>query len=298
MSRQLVLPSRLGARPFRGSNAIAAGLLTRAQLRGSAFQRVFPDTYLRADVPLTHQIRSIAAVVWAGGQGVVSGRSAACMYGVDVLARDAPIELTIPPGVHIRARHTIRLVRSPLVPADVSRQMGVLTTVPVRTAFDVARRDPLVEAVVCLDAMAAALLVDVEQVCAYADGRLGWPGCRAVPVVLSTVEPRTESPMESRTRVAIVAAGLPRPIAQFVVFDSYGRFVARLDFAYPERRVGIEYQGDHHRESAQYRADLRRANLLRELGWTLLQFGPADVLGDPTRMIALIRASLTSAVKP
>jgi hypothetical protein len=34
--------------PFRGSAAVAAGLLTRGLLRGSCYRRLFPDVYAPA----------------------------------------------------------------------------------------------------------------------------------------------------------------------------------------------------------------------------------------------------------
>jgi hypothetical protein len=39
--------------------------------------------------------------------------------------------------------------------------------------------------------------------------------------------------------------------------------VARLDLAYPKRRVGIEYDGDHHRDRATFRHDAVRLAQVR-----------------------------------
>jgi hypothetical protein len=102
-----------------------------------------------------------------------------------------------------------------------------------------------------------------------------------MPEVLGAAEPRTESPMESRVRLIIVGGGLPRPVAQFDVFDDAGLFVGRVDLAYPAKKIGIEYEGAYHRESAAFQRDLRRMNRLRAAGWTMLRFGPADVYQTP-----------------
>jgi very-short-patch-repair endonuclease len=98
--------------------------------------------------------------------------------------------------------------------------------------------------------------------------------------------------METRLRLLIVLAGLPTPVPQHVVLDAAGRFVARLDLAYPEDRLGIGYDGDHHRERSTWTADLQRHNRLRLLGWTVLRFSAADVLGNPDKVLAQIRAAL------
>jgi hypothetical protein len=288
-----MIPPELCIRPFRGSAAVAAGLLTWRQLEGDTWRRVLPDVYVRADLALTHQVLCAAAVIWARRRGVISGGSAAYLLGVDVLARDAPVQVTVPGAVRLRPPPGIEVVRSPLRPVDVTWRQRIPMTAPVRTAFDLARRKSFVEAVVGLDGLAGALLIEVDEVAAYAFARSSWPGSRRVPAVLDAVEPRSESPMETRSRLILVGAGLPRPVAQHTVFDDSGRVVARLDLAYPERRVGIEYEGDHHRERPRFQRDLNRYNELRQLGWTMIRVGSVDVYTNPTRMIQLVCAALS-----
>jgi very-short-patch-repair endonuclease len=89
--------------------------------------------------------------------------------------------------------------------------------------------------------------------------------------------------------MVLIAGGLPRPVCQYEVFDANGEFVARLDLAYPDRKLAIEYEGDHHRERSAFQRDLRRMNRLRTLGWTVLRFGAADIYREPVRVIALVQ---------
>lgn len=98
--------------------------------------------------------------------------------------------------------------------------------------------------------------------------------------------------MESRLRLDIVLAGLPEPVPQYEVFDSIGRLIGRLDLAYPDLKVALEYDGDHHRERDQFRRDAVRLNHLRLLGWTVLRFTADDLLRNRSRMLAQIRAVL------
>jgi very-short-patch-repair endonuclease len=69
-----------------------------------------------------------------------------------------------------------------------------------------------------------------------------------------------------------------------------GHFLARLDLAYPARRLGLEYDGDHHRDRVTFQRDIRRLNRLRLLGWTVLRFTADDVLRNPDRVVAYVRA--------
>ena len=54
--------------------------------------------------------------------------------------------------------------------------------------------------------------------------------------------------MESRVRLLLVDGGRGRPVAQYVVRDENGNFVARFDMAYPVYRVGLDYDGRVHLE--------------------------------------------------
>ncbi len=55
--------------PFRGSEAVARGIVTPARLRGPRFVRLFPDVYVSAAVPMTPVLRARAASVYAGPRG-------------------------------------------------------------------------------------------------------------------------------------------------------------------------------------------------------------------------------------
>jgi very-short-patch-repair endonuclease len=95
--------------------------------------------------------------------------------------------------------------------------------------------------------------------------------------------------METRTRLVIVDAGLPRPLAQYVIRDNEGRFIARVDLAYPVERVALEYEGDHHRERTAFRRDIARINALTGLGWIVIRVTAEDIYRNPqqlTRRIA------------
>lgn len=85
---------------FRGSLACAAGLVTRARLRGPRFVRVFPDVYVQTgEHPPGLELRSQAAYRLVEGRGVLSSYSAAVLLGADCAHNpDAPAEVTVPGG--------------------------------------------------------------------------------------------------------------------------------------------------------------------------------------------------------
>ena len=89
--------------------------------------------------------------------------------------------------------------------------------------------------------------------------------------------------------MCLIDGGLPRPHAQVEVFSPGGRFVARVDLAYVEERLAVEYDGAWHWD--QRRDDDRRRDALRALGWEVLVFS-ADDLRTPDRVVARVRTAL------
>jgi very-short-patch-repair endonuclease len=61
-------------------------------------------------------------------------------------------------------------------------------------------------------------------------------------------------------------AGLPSPIPQYEVRTA-GEFVARVDFAWPDRKVAVEYDGVWHADAGQLIRDRERLNRLQAAGW-------------------------------
>lgn len=211
VSRAPAVPASLRFAPFRGSAAVADGRLTRGQLAGPAWRRLFRDTYGHAGLAVDHLTWCQAATLLLPGGAALSHRSAALLYGADVIARDQPVEATAPPDLGVRSQAGLRVVRSPLAGGDVWRRGGLPTTSPVRTAAGGHRR-------------AARRDIDVHA---------NWNGVKRARRVLGLARPDVEAPMETRLRLVAVGAGLPEPFVQHDVHDRVGRFVARLDLAYP-----------------------------------------------------------------
>src|SRR5262245_33549441 len=75
------VPRDLSHAPFRGSDAVRDGLLTARQLRSRQWRRLFKNVYVSVDVSLDHATWCLAASLLLDGRGVISGRSAAMLFG-------------------------------------------------------------------------------------------------------------------------------------------------------------------------------------------------------------------------
>src|SRR4051812_9799962 len=104
--------------------------------------------------------------------------------------------------------------------------------------------------------------------------------------------------MESRLRLLLVLAGLPRPEANAAVPDEDGGWLAEADLLYRELRVIIEYDGRVHLGDVQRQADLRRRNLLTGAGYLVLHFSADDVLRHPELVVDQVAQAMASPKAP
>jgi hypothetical protein len=280
---------------FRGSLAIAAGLVTAKMLRGPRFLRVFPDTYVRrASASPDLRLRSLAAYRYVEGRGVLSGYSAAVLLGADCADPEAPAEVTVPGGGQ-RPHDGLQVHRGVLSEDEIRRCRGVLVTSPRRTAYDLGRRPDLVEAVVGIDALANAGRFPPADVLELAQHHPGARGCRDLRRAVALADPRAGSPMETRLRLILVLRGVPEPEVQFPVLDDVRRRVVWLDLAYPEQRIGIEYEGADHGRPERVLLDAGRYTRLVDAGWRMYRFTKYQVYAEPDEIAATIRRALATS---
>jgi len=160
--------------------------------------------------------------------------------------------------------------------------------------FDLARRLPLVDAVAAVDAALHNRIVDLAEFRSYVAAHSRCAGVARARQVADLADASSESQMETRLRMLLVLAGLPRPQAQVPLYDHRGRLLRRPDLYYPEQRVGLEYDGGSHRDSLV--EDNRRQNRLLSAGFRLLRFTAADVYNTPDAVVAQVGAALKRTV--
>jgi very-short-patch-repair endonuclease len=282
----------LRSAPFTTAQARALGV-SKWALRGDEWRHLFRDVWVHASVEDTLSTR-VAAAKLVLGDGFLCGLTAAWIHGIDVQDRRGKLVWVGRPTGSWRRPRAGCLIREISVASDDLQLIdGTPVTTPMRTAFDCARWLSRVEAAVVADALAHAGAITPAGFAAYVEDHPGLRGVVQARRVAGWVEPLTESPMESRLRMLLITSGLGVPIAQFEVRTPAGEFVARADFAYPERRVIVEYDGAQHWE--QRRADDRRRDAMRALGWTVLVASRSDYYESPEAFVAQVRRALAVA---
>lgn len=253
--------------PIVGSEEIAAGRLTRGQLRWN-YTALHPDVYLHNDAPRNESRRILAAYLWTKRKGIVTGRAAAWEYGVYWALRSHDVDIIAPyrrptPGVEI---HDERISDD-----EIRRGNWLAAASPARTALDVARRLPLVEAVAVLDALAAKndfTKADVRQLIDRYAGMRGLPAAREA---VSLMDAGSHSREESALRVGLVTAGIPTPTTDIHIEDE--SWSARIAMGWEWAKVGVSVEPGPIENHAMVQF-LRTEELIQRLGWIHVRAHP------------------------
>ena len=266
---------------------------------------VFHGGYVPDGVTDTIEMRAgLAARLLPEGH-VVSGRTAAWLYGVDTYAWAEgpdvpPIDVCVLSGLEPSDRAGIAGHTRDLATHDVTTVAGVLATTPLRTAMDLGCILKIREAIAAMDALARLHGVTVAAMAAELPRFRRRRGVRQLRVLVPIVDPRAESARESWMRLEIHLAGLPAPKPQHWI-EIEGIPTYRIDLAYPERRVAVEYDGReaHERTPEQREHDRRRRRWLRENGWTIIVLRRGDFSGAALdRWLNKLRAALSPSYTP
>lgn len=215
---------------------------------------------------------------------VFSHQTAAAIWGIPLPdgTLPHPIHVTTPPPGRARRGRGIIGHRITLADAETTTRRGLPVTTPVRTWCDLGALLSVPDLVAAGD----RLLWFQDPLCVAEELERGVgstrTGVRVLRAVLPMLSDRSQSQRESMLRVLIVQSqlGLPRPAANHeLTLHPSGRRV-RLDLAFPAQRLGLEYEGDHHRtDRAQWRADIRRIDDLEAAGWHIMRITDDDIRG-------------------
>lgn len=263
-------------------------------LKSGRWRRLVPRAYVVAGAPLTWATHLAAAKASLEKDFAFSHRTAGALMELDGV-----------PGGHIEIVTTrtprlpqITVHRVNCLPRQVVHIRGFPVTSAHRTALDLFSVLPLKSAELALDDALRKKLTTIERLSAeYAQscsqGRNGCRGFRSAVLRRDHYDGSLESRME--TKLWDIIKRLPGPAAQpqFLLETPRGRY--RLDFAYPEIKLGIEAQSIRwHMGEANFHYDLKRDRHLKRHGWTLLYYTWDDLL-DPEgvrREVSRMRRSM------
>ena len=269
--------------------------MSRAQLQGTSWRNLGKGIYVWAGLPDSPALLLAAMRLRLPRAAAFSGRTAAWLHGLDLPLGFEPVEVTVPNASGVSGRSGLTIRRIDLREGDVVVRKGFRSTSISRTLADLAQALPTEEAVVAIDSALRARLATVDRLSSWLTASRGRKGVVRLRRLLDLADPASESPMETRLRVLLVLAGLPRPETQVKLNDDRGRFLGRVDLYYRDSRLAIEYDGGHHRDTLV--TDNRRQNDLLGAGYNLLRFTKPVISNMPEILVARVRTALTESRK-
>lgn len=118
-------------------------------------------------------------------------------------------------------------------------------------------------------------------------------GAATLRAALPLIRTRARSRRETLTRLLLLDARLPEPELNWPVLLD-GAVAALIDLAYPELRVGFEYEGEQHlTDPTQWAKDIRRYEMLADLGWRIIRVTKSDLGVRRAAFIARVRGALS-----
>jgi G:T-mismatch repair DNA endonuclease (very short patch repair protein) len=257
--------------------------LSRAEVRwrleAGRLERIWPGVFRIVGVPPSwrqHARATLLAAARGGGEVALSHASAAYVYGLDGFSGKAPYPLDL----MVERGHQTPLLRgvsvhraSATLPTNSFR--GLRVTTLAKTMVDLASR---------LTGAPLELALDSAQRLSPTLGRAlhtllvrGQPGVAHLRELLDSRLAHTDSPLEARVFRRLRTEGLAVPSNQFEVSDEDG-FVARVDFAWPTRRVALHVDGYRwHYQRERFERDRCQLARLTALGWVSVHVTAASL---------------------
>ncbi|MEI5583230.1 MULTISPECIES: endonuclease domain-containing protein [unclassified Agromyces] len=305
------LPEPLSSEPAFGvRHAVGLGA-SRRRLEASDLRTPYRGARLRVDAPESVAAFAAAYAARMPATQFFSHSTAAILNGVplpaaieddrllhvSVLAGDAQPRVAGVIGHQLEAARThvvrvggVRMTDAATTWCQLARLLGLEDLVAVGDHLITVRR---------LDSGRRSAFSSVPALTAAAAAHRRTTGVGLLREALPLLRPGPLSRRESLLRVRVVQAGLPEPVVAYrVVERALNGYEPTVDLAYPEYRVALEYEGDHHRAPLQFRRDIARYERLQDAGWIVVRFTADDVPDRPgaasQRTVARIAARLRS----
>jgi hypothetical protein len=258
------------------------------------------DVLIPARAISTYDVRCRAALSTQRSDAVVWRRSAAVLHDLPYLPCEwshsgALIQVAVQRDDLTRStRRGVQRRICRLDDVDVTAIDGVRLTTVARTLADLSRDHPHGLMVGLMDAAVQAGRCSVAELHAVLPRLFGLRGVVRARDAICDVRVGVDSPGESRTRLAILDAGLPEPDLRLELWED-SLLMARGDLGYYRWLVWMEYDGFAvHAEQRVFRKDRHRDRWLVRRGWEVMRLSDLDIR-QPARFTGHLGQSLQAA---
>jgi very-short-patch-repair endonuclease len=282
---------------FSRRQAFAAGFSERQiQLRitGKRWESVYRGVYRIVGSPATLQQSALAGALYAGDGALVSHGTAGVLLGI-AGARSSAVELWVPSSRRSEVGGLVLHRGTRLDRADRHTVGPIPVTTPARTLIDLSARMEDARLVSAMEDAFRRRLVTPERLKVRVEAlqKSGRPGAgRLAELLAGRSGPALESTLEARVWLLVRRSGLPLPQRQFWVSLPGGRY--RLDFAWPEQRIGLECDGwEYHGAQSSFDPDRARLAEFAAARWRILPVTWKACTRTPDRVERWLRDALS-----
>jgi very-short-patch-repair endonuclease len=262
------------------------------------YARATVAAQVASDLVGEHALRLASVLAVANPGDVGSHHSAAIIHGLDLLGRSPPdVAVTRPPGGSQKSRPGVHLYVSGLPSEHVTVRRGIRLTSVARTVVDLARTSSFRSGVVVADSALRSEQTSKAELQSVVKDCVRWRGIGQARLVVEFGDRRSESALESISRVAFRDQGLPSPELQVWVGGDDEGVIGRADFLWRQCRTIGEADGAlKYKDPAQAISQLRRDQLLRAAGFEVVHFTWYQILRTPGQVAASLREAFRRGV--
>lgn len=205
---------------------------------------VYGEIWRAADRAEQYRLFCLAAVRQSKTEVIPSHVSATALHGGPLWGLDTSLaHLTRTDAKTGRKAAGVQQHRGLLIDGDTVEVDGRVVMSPTRAALETSTVAS-VEASLCVaDDFLHRKLTTPEQLASRYELMTTWPATLTTELVIRLADPRHESVGETRTGYMIWREGLPCAEPQVEVYDENGILIGRVDFAWPESNLFLEFDG-------------------------------------------------------
>ena len=280
------------------SQVLAHGMTTsalRQRLRaGGPWQRLLPGVFLAVTGTPTTEQRSMAALLYAGTGGMITGAAAVGLWGVQA-PRGTMIDVLIPAMRQRRSTGFVRIHLTTRMPDRVFTVGPIRMVPPARAVADAARGMTSLADVRAVVAAAVQLGTCTPGVLAAELQAGPVQGSALLRTAVSDVCDGIRSSPEADLKHLLRRAKIAEPVFNARLYADE-EFIASPDAWWPEAGVAGEVDSRaYHLSPQDHERTLARDARMAAHGITVLHFTPRQIRTQPGTVVSAIRSALAAA---
>jgi hypothetical protein len=274
--------------------ALVAGVhpdvLHRRTRPGGPWQRILPGVYLTVTGTPTRNQRELAALLYAGSGGTLTGPAALARHGMRADSR--VIDVLIPAKRQRKSVGFVDVHRTTRLPPYVCHKGPVQFALPARAVADAVRAmSDLADVRAVVAAAVQSKRCTVGQLLAELEAG-SVRGSALFRAALAEIGQGTRSGPEGALLALIRRGGLPEPWLNPRIFAG-DELIGRPDAWWPEFGVAVEVDSrEWHLSPADWERTMDKHDRMSEFDILVLHFTPRQIRHQPDKVLARIRGTL------